>query len=182
MPDDLHNEHNQHPDEAQAESPTHVSDQDPAPPASNQKAKILDWGPGNPHKNRQLVERWTPSTTSWGAYHRAIFPSREPVTPWIRFKLMSSGVNIARRLWDERESLRLEYEAVHGGDSQDWPVSHPGVVLESVKWVAHPACLGCQWFHRGVSMHDHDWRERAAEQALRHQDSDGRDRPDGHRR
>ncbi|MGO9152928.1 hypothetical protein [Mycobacterium sp.] len=31
------------------------------------------------------------------------------VTAWINFKRMSTGVNIARRLWDRREELRQEY-------------------------------------------------------------------------
>jgi hypothetical protein len=32
-----------------------------------------------------------------------MFPPGRLVTPWIRFKVMSTGVNVARRLWDQRE-------------------------------------------------------------------------------
>jgi hypothetical protein len=85
---------------------------------------------------------------------------------------MSSGVNIARRLWDEREALRADYEAVHGDDPAAWPVRHPGIVLESVQWIAHGACLGCQWLEReGTSMKDENWRTMAAGAALQHQES-----------
>ena len=46
--------------------------------------------------------------TGWGPYFDAMFaPAR--VTAWINFKRMSTGVNIARRLWDRREELRQEY-------------------------------------------------------------------------
>ena len=134
----------------------------------------LYWGPGGPPENRELVESWTPGRSddsSWGPYHRALFRPHE-VTPWIRFKIMTSGVNVARRLWDEREALRVDYEAIHGGDPEEWPVRHPGIVLESVQWIAHAACLGCQWFDRdGTSMQKQDWRIAAAEAASEHQKS-----------
>jgi hypothetical protein len=63
-----------------------------------------------------------------------------------RWKIRSTGTNIARRLWDQREELRGEYEDVHGTDPALWPVQHPGVVLDAVLSTAHGACLGCQWF------------------------------------
>jgi hypothetical protein len=72
------------------------------------------------------------------------FPPGGVVTPWIRFKVMSSGVNVARRLWDRREELREAYEGVHGSDPESWPHSHPGIVIDAVQFVAHAACLGCQ--------------------------------------
>lgn len=85
---------------------------------------------------------------------------------------MSSGANIAQRLWDEREALRLVYQAAHGDDAEQLPVPHPGVVLESVLWVAHAACLRCPWFDRGGTyMKEDAWRTTAAEVALQHQHS-----------
>lgn len=83
-----------------------------------------------------------------GPYFQAMFPPRR-VTPWINFKRMSTGVNIARRLWDQREGLRQEYEALHGTNHAQWPTQHPGIVLDAVRWVAHPACLFDRWFRRG---------------------------------
>ena len=85
------------------------------------------------------------------------------VTPWIRFKVMNTGVNVARRLWDQREELREAYEAEHGSDPENWPHRHPGIVIDAVQFVAHGACLGCQWFDvRGHWMGHSDWFERAS--------------------
>jgi hypothetical protein len=97
---------------------------------------------------------WEAST--WGPYFDALFPPQE-VSTWISWKMTSTGTNIARRLWDEREQLRGEYEDVHGTDRALWPVQHPGVVLDAVLSSAHGACLGCQWFDvQGHSMHHSD--------------------------
>ncbi|ORB12998.1 hypothetical protein [Mycobacterium noviomagense] len=123
----------------------------------------------------RLIESWQPppGDTTWGPYFQALFPPRR-VTAFIDFKRKTSGLNIARRLWDQREDMRREYEALHGTDHAQWPTQHPGVVLDAVPEIARPACLGCQWLHpRGVSMGDVDWRVQAAEIALRHQDSNG---------
>ena len=134
----------------------------------------LYWGPGGPPEKRELVESWTPGigyADTWGPYHELLFPLRM-TTPFIRFKIMSSGVNVARRLWDERQLLRAEFETAQGEDPDQWPVSHPGVVLESVESIAHGACLGCQWFDRkGTYMEETNWRVTTSEVALRHQTS-----------
>jgi len=91
-----------------------------------------------------------------------------------RWKIRSTGTNIARRLWDQREQLRGEYEDVHGPDRALWPVQHPGVVLDAVLSSAHGACLGCQWFDvRGHWMGHSDWFERASVWPHRHQVSNG---------
>ena len=66
---------------------------------------------------------WEAST--WGPYFDALFPPQE-VSPWIAWKVASTGVGIARRLWDQGEQLRGEYEDVHGTDRALWPVQHPG--------------------------------------------------------
>jgi hypothetical protein len=104
--------------------------------------------------------QWAAST--WGPYFDAMFPPQE-VSTWISWKMTSTGTNIARRLWHQREELRAEYEDVHGTDRARWPVQHPGVVLDAVLSSAHGACLGCQWFDvRGHSMSHPDWFERAS--------------------
>ncbi|HEU4360854.1 MAG TPA: hypothetical protein VFR27_05015 [Mycobacterium sp.] len=76
---------------------------------------------------------------TWGPYWDALFPPR-PVTPWVDWKRLSTGVNVARRLWEQREYLRRTYESVHGSDPLAWPSPHPGVVLDAVRWVVHAAC------------------------------------------
>ena len=101
---------------------------------------------------------------SWGPYWDALFPPRE-VTAWINFKRGSSGVNIARRFWDQREYLRRAYEAVFGPDPLAWPSRHPGVVLDAVPSISHAACLGCQWFDVG--------RQSPLRRARLHETSDG---------
>lgn len=67
---------------------------------------------------------------------------------------MSTSVNVARRLWDQREELREAYEVEHGSDQDGWPNRHPGIVLTAVS-IAHAARLGCQWLAQpGNSMSD----------------------------
>ena len=129
-----------------------------------------NWGPGGPRPRSALVEPWTPSSSvGWRAYHQAMFPPDGLVTPWVRFKKISTGVNVVRRLWDQREDLREAYETVHGSVPAKWPTRHPGIVIDAVQWVAHGACLGCQWIAQpGNSMSDEGWREAAAAVARRH--------------
>ena len=82
------------------------------------------------------------------------------MTPWINFKRMGSGVNVVRRHWDQREELRAAYEAEHGSGPENWPHRHPGIVIDAVQFVAHAACLGCQWIDQpGTSMEEPGWRE-----------------------
>ena len=115
--------------------------------------------------------QWAAST--WGPYFDAMFPPQE-VSKWISWKMTSTGTNIARRLWDQREQLRGEYEDVHGTDRARWPIQHPGVVLDAVLSSAHGACLGCPWFDvRGHWMGHPDWFERASVWPHRHQVSNG---------
>lgn len=132
-------------------------------------------GPNSQSRQATLADSWRPSpglATMWGPYFQALFPPGR-VTAWANFKRKSTGVNVARRLWGQREEMRQAYEALHGTNRAQWPTQHPGIVLDAVQWVAHPACLGCHWFHRGVSMKEADWKDHAAELALRHQDSNG---------
>jgi hypothetical protein len=101
--------------------------------------------------------RWTPSTSlGWRAYHESMFPPGRLVTPWIRFKVMSTGVNVARRLWDQREELREAYEVEHGSDQDGWPDRHPGIVIDAVQFVAHAA-----WAASGSTSPAPRWRNPA---------------------
>lgn len=100
----------------------------------------LNQGPMQPSRRHSAGH-----STTWGPYWDALFkPAR--VTAWIDWKRATTGVNVARRLWDQREYLRRVYESVFGSDPDAWPSRHPGVVLDAVPWVSHAACLGCQWF------------------------------------
>jgi hypothetical protein len=120
------------------------------------------------------------SAATWGPYFNAEFGPSHRVREWISWKISSTGVNIARRHWDQREELRAAYEAVHGTDPHRWPNRHPGIVIDAVPWIAHPACLGCQWIDMpGTSMRDAalreapGWREAATAVAQRHESSNG---------
>lgn len=88
------------------------------------------------------------ASRTWGAYWDVMFPPGL-VTGWVDWKRGSTGVNIARRFWDQREYLLRTYEAVHGIDPDQWPSRHPGVVLDAVPSIDHAACLGCQWLDTG---------------------------------
>jgi hypothetical protein len=55
-------------------------------------------------------------------------------------------------LVDQRQELRAAYAAVHGTDSDRWPNRHPGIVIDTVQWVALPACLGCQWIEHSCRL------------------------------
>ena len=81
---------------------------------------------------------------SWGPYWDVMFPPTQ-VTGFINWKRGSTGVNIARRFWEQREYLRGAYEAVFGSDPDAWPSRHPGVVLDAVPEGRYGACLRCQW-------------------------------------
>jgi hypothetical protein len=114
------------------------------------------------------------SAATWGPYFTAQFGPSHRVREWISWKISSTGVNIVRRQWDQREELRAAYEAVHGTDPDRWPNRHPGIVIDAVLWVAEPACLGCHWIDMpGIYMKDPGWRETATAVARRHESSNG---------
>ena len=81
---------------------------------------------------------------TWGPYWDAMFKPRL-VTSWIDWKQCSTGVNIARRLWSQREYWRRFYESVHGDDPAGWPSQHPGIVLGALPASGYAGCLRCQW-------------------------------------
>lgn len=98
----------------------------------------------DPH-SEQLKPSWRWSqgySDTWGPYWEYLFPPGL-LTPWLNWKLGSTGVNVAQKLWREREYLRRNFEAVFGDDPDVWPSSHPGVVLG----MRHAACLRCRWLN-----------------------------------
>lgn len=101
-------------------------------------------GPVGPSRQRSKGHEGT-----WGPYWDWLFPPLKKVSAFVDWKRGSSGVNVARRLWDQREYFRRTYESVYGTDPALWPSRHPGVVLDAVRYVTHSACLGCQWIGAG---------------------------------
>lgn len=104
---------------------------------------------------------------SWGPYFDALYP-KGLVRDFVSWKRSSSGASIARRLWEQRESLRAA--SPHGSAAMA-AGAHIGVVLDAVLYIAHAACLTCTWLDtRGTPMSgDDDWRSRAAEVARVHE-------------
>lgn len=101
---------------------------------------------GSTEASRGISRRRVPDESSaWQPYLTALFPS-PPASEFHKWKRCTTGANIARRYWEQREYLRRNYESVFGEDRALWPSRHPGVVLDAVPSTSHAACLGCQWF------------------------------------
>lgn len=95
----------------------------------------------------------------WGVYYDTLYPPRL-VDEFGRFWMASAIVDIVRRLWEQREALRVELS----GD----PLAR-GVVLDAVRSIAHGACVRCLWIDRpGFSMDDAGWRVAAEHAASEH--------------
>lgn len=102
----------------------------------------------------------------WGPYFDTLYPSRL-VRDFVQWKRFSTGVNIARRLWEQRHCLRAANPYVASALATG---AHIGVVLDAVPLIAHAACTTCTWLDgRGVSMTRPDWRGRAAAIARQHE-------------
>lgn len=96
-------------------------------------------------QRKPITRRSDMARNTWGPYFDVLFPPAM-VTSWVDWKIGSTGVGIARRLWAEREQLRRDYEAEHGVDPAGWPAQHPGVLLGANAWSSYPACLRCHHF------------------------------------
>lgn len=106
--------------------------------------------------------RWSEGEEdTWGPYWDQLF-GPEMVTSWIDWKRGSTGVNIARNYWENREYLRRAYESVYGTDPEQWPAQHPGVVVGE-----RPLCLRCHYFGAEKAPLD------ALDRARRHENSGG---------
>lgn len=84
--------------------------------------------------------------TGWEDYHRQMFDLTPAPSAFIRWKRMSTGVNIARGLMGARNRAVKAWVAEHGVDTEAWPLAHPPAVL----WMPHAAtaaCLRCTWVH-----------------------------------
>jgi hypothetical protein len=84
---------------------------------------------------------------TWGPYFDAIFPAHE-VTPWIAWKISSTGANIARRLWDQRQEMRRAYESVARHSCCDFSLrsfrASSTISLTKVLLAGLPCSSGCR--------------------------------------
>ena len=102
----------------------------------------------------------------WGPYFDTLYPRRLE-RDFVQWKRASTGVSIARRLWEQRECLRAANPYVASAQATG---DHIGVVVDAVLYIAHAACITCTWLERrGESMFGADWRERAAALARQHE-------------
>lgn len=107
--------------------------------------------------------RWSDhAPNTWGPYWDVLF-GPGMVTSWTDWKRGSTGVNIVRRYWDQREYRRRIYESVYGSDPASWPSQHPGVALGDCA-----VCLRCHYFSL------HSGQIGALDLAWRHESSGGR--------
>ena len=81
----------------------------------------------------------------WRAYHEQIFDLAAAPSAFVRWKIRSSGVHVARDLADARNTVLERWRDQHGRWQADWPVQHPPVVVVMREQAARPACLGCLW-------------------------------------
>jgi hypothetical protein len=80
------------------------------------------------------------AASTWDPYYEALHPPCR--VHWIvNWRAVPKWIDHATNLWHRRQELRRAYEAAHGKDPAQWPVQHPGVLLDF-----HAACLGCNWF------------------------------------
>lgn len=93
----------------------------------------------------------------WGAYYDHLYPPRL-VAEFSRWWMATASVDIARRLWAQRERLRLD------GDCD----TTMGVVLDAVPEFAYPACLRCAWLGSAAPMELDGWLQRAGAESEKH--------------
>lgn len=102
----------------------------------------------------------------WGRYYDSLFP-RRLVRDFISYKRSTSGVAMARRFWEERETLRLASSHAAAATAAG---AHLGAVLTCGPHGAIAACLTCSWLGpSGVSMDEPDWQSRTASSARQHE-------------
>lgn len=102
---------------------------------------------GRPSKRgRSAPGTWWPpgDESGWEEYHRQRYDLAGARDGFSRWKIQSSGVNVARQLASARNRGLAAWVRRHGPDPDVWPLAHPPAVL----WlpsVAQSACLRCWW-------------------------------------
>lgn len=92
-----------------------------------------------------------PHAFSWGdetgheQYHRQMYGVLDHVDDqWTRYKIMTTGLNMARKHVAARNRGRADWTARHGPDPDAWPMPHPpGVVWIPDSFAA--VCFRCLW-------------------------------------
>lgn len=87
---------------------------------------------------------WPGDERGYSEYHRRRYTLTSRTTPFDRWKIRTTGVNVCRQLAGARNLGRAAWEREHGADPDDWPLAHPPAVLW-IPYIAHAACLRCWW-------------------------------------
>jgi hypothetical protein len=99
----------------------------------------------NSRRYRPADPPWWPGDESgYEHYHRQLFTLAAGSSGFTRWKVLSTGINIARQLAGARNAARTDWTAQHGLEPAGWPLQHPPAVLW-IPEVAYPACLRCWW-------------------------------------
>lgn len=115
------------------------------------------------HPYRPAEPPWWPGDESgYEEYHRQLFTLDATSSGFARWKVFSTGVNIARQLAGARNAGRADWMARHGVDPGSWPLQHPPVILWIPK-MAYAACVRCRCLGASTSE-----RSSAASAARRH--------------
>lgn len=105
---------------------------------------------------------WPGDETGWERYHEQMFDLAAAPNGFVRWKIQSTGVNIARQLAGARNRGAAAWRTEHGDDPDRWPLAHPPAVVW-MPYAASAACLRCLWIDHTVSRPD-----QAAAAARRH--------------
>ncbi len=111
-----------------------------------------------------------PVAFSWGnetgheEYHWQMYGDRgESGDAWTRYKILTTGLNVARKHVAARNRGRADWIVRHGSDPDAWPMPHPpGVVWIPERFAA--VCLRCLWLDYHAPFHadaEHSAREHA---------------------
>jgi hypothetical protein len=93
-----------------------------------------------------------PGDVPYRDYFVALYPgAKRPRNEWTKWRYLSAAMNITTSLWEARERARFDWESSAGDLAL--LIEHPAVVLW-LPWVAHGACLKCNWIGSGVSSID----------------------------
>jgi hypothetical protein len=103
------------------------------------------------HRYRPAAPPWWPGDESgYEQYHRQLFTLTAASSGFTRWKVLSTGMSIARQLAGARNAGQAAWVAQHGSEPAGWPLQHPPAVLW-IPEVAYAACLGCWWLGGSTS-------------------------------
>ncbi len=99
--------------------------------------------------------QYDPVGEPWRDWYLQWFPPRSEPSSFVKWKLMSTAINVTRAYWPEREDALAGHAGAFGGDPDLWPAGRHTTVELYRPYVWHAACLGCTWIDRSGSADRH---------------------------